>query len=189
MKQVYHSALRDELDVNKELDYFTDGNNIVFRYDICKGFHQYGDSCDLLYSEPSWEAGYKKFLDRAGKEQSVYKDYMNAVSDIVKQTSKPTWIILGKHAQKFFDLDRVESIVLHGYKTNVCGWNDNNDYKFGVSNYEFVQQLSKRYNRMWDFSCGYGTAGMIFMKEGKNFVLSDINGKCVYYIAKQLGYK
>ncbi len=42
--------------------------------------------------------------------------------------------------------------------------------------------LAERYNRVGDFTCGYGRVGRIFSGAGKTWVMSDYNPTCIGYI-------
>ena len=49
-----------------------------------------------------------------------------------------------------------------------------------------MRSLAIRFNYVGDFCAGYGNTCRIFKEHGKSFIASDINPKCVYYIAKTL---
>jgi hypothetical protein len=191
MKRIYHSALKEPVDIPEELDFFSDGINTVFKSDIRNidlGTSPYSD-CDVIYTEPSWLDGFEKFISRANAELHSFEEYLLYLSRLIENCTRPLWMVMGTHALKNLPTPhRKEEIKLHGYPTNLLGWNDNESYTF-TDNYNFIKQLAENYNCVGDFNCGYGNTGRIFQQAGKNFVMSDINGKCVYYIAKTLmGY-
>jgi len=187
--KVYHSALKKELSIQDELDFYQT-ESIVFRHDICGNFPKYYSDCDVLYAEPAWLDGYFKFMDRADHERTTYEEYLDALTKIINHWNRPLWLIIGSHALKKLPVpERMEKIILYGYPTNLIGWNDTHNYRF-KTNYDFIEKLAERYDRVGDFCCGYGNTGKIFSEHQKSFVMSDINGKCVFYIAKNLmGYK
>lgn len=188
MKRIYHSALKEPIDVAGELDFYTDGVNTVFKSDV-RGIDLNAENyskCDIIYTEPSWLDGFDKFITRANAEPHSFDEYLLYISRLIKNCTRPFWMVMGTHAIKHLPVPhRKEKIKLHGYSTNLLGWNDNKKYSF-TNNYDFISQLAENYNCVGDFNCGYGNTGRIFYKAGKNFVMSDINGKCVYYIAKNL---
>lgn len=190
MKELYHSALTEELEIGKEIIQAKFNGDIVFRHDITCGLPGDFNRCDILYSEPSWLQGYSKFINRAGKETSNYNQYLASLSEIIETADKPIWIILGAHAySRIPKPDRTLNIQLHNYRTTVLGWNDDTEYSF-KTNYDFITELARTYNCVGDFCCGYGNTGKIFKEHNKSFVMSDINGKCVYQVAKELmGYE
>lgn len=189
MKKIYHSALQEELSIKNEILMCKNNGDIVRKVDICNGLHKDFESCDVLYSEPAWLDGYQKFMERSNS-QSTYKNYLSALCEIIESTSSPIWLVIGKHAhKKLLTPDRIERVKIHNYWTTLLGWNDDNEYSFNT-NYDFINQIAERYERTGDFCCGYGNTGKIFKEHGKGFVMSDINGKCIYYIAKELmGYE
>lgn len=186
--KIYHSALKSIRPIGgeRELDRYEHNGCIVFRHDICNGLTDDFNYCDVLYSEPAWLDGYELFIDRANKERSNYDQYLKSIATIIEQWDKPIWLIIGKHARNKLPVpDRMEPIGIHGYQTEILGWNDNQKYQF-KTNYDFIYELSNQYSCIGDFNCGYGNTGKIFKKAGKAFVMSDINGKCIYYIASEI---
>lgn len=190
MKQAYHSALQDELEIDKEILMCKNGGNEAHQHDICYGLPGYFEKCDILYSEPAWLDGFDKFIKRANGEKAIYDEYLLALTGIIQEGNKPLWLVIGKHAHKKLPKpERIEEIKIHNYKTTILGWNDQNKYSF-VSNYDFIDQISNHFQFVGDFCCGYGNTGKAFISKGKRFVMSDINGKCIYYIAKEMmGYE
>jgi len=200
MKKVYHSALKDPLMIEQEMNMWSDGINLAMRADIRKLdlwvennnrlYEDYYSHCDVYYTEPSWLDGYEKFMDRADQERYSFEEYLLHLHRLVKECIRPLWMVIGTHALKQLPKpDRLEKIKLHGYHTNLVGWNDQQEYSF-TDNYDFIRQLAEKYNCVGDFNCGYGNTGRIFKESGKKFIMSDINGKCIYYIAKTLmGYE
>lgn len=192
MKHYYHSSLKsiEPLKIEGKLYRNEMNGNTTICHDICSGslpteFNQ----CDVLYSEPAWRAGYKIFLKRANKEDSNYNQYINTINNIVinNKEKKAIWLIIGSHIlHKFIKPEKIFKINLHGYKTNLCGWNDPNQYENFNTNYEFIHLLAKNYDCIGDFCCGYGNTGRIFQEHNKNFILSDLNPHCIYYISKNL---
>jgi len=193
-KKNYHSALTQPLKIEKELSYYGNNGNFVIKRDICKGLPEEFRLCDVIYSEPSWLMGYEKFLSRASTEGSDYKKYIESISGIIKKTNKPIWIVTGRHALKHFPIPHhSQEIKLFHHDAFLLGWNDRSldwtDFGSIKTTDNLLEILSDTYDRVGDFCCGYGNTARAFLNKGKEFVMSDINGKCVYYIAKELmGY-
>ncbi len=182
--KIYHSALSQELDVKKELDRFTDGNSIVFAHDINKGITKDFLDCDCVYSELAWNKGYESFQKRAGKEDFLsYKDYLLNIQKILIDLNKPSYIIGGKHMLKTINPHHYSTIILNGFEAVLMVWNTG--IILSKNTNELLKELSFKYNKVLDFCVGYGNHLSMF----KSFVASDINKKCVYFVAKsQLGY-
>lgn len=192
MKHYYHSALKEPIHISNEIVSYSDENNIVFKCDlrnISLNTDMY-NKCDVFYTEPSWVDGFEKFISRANAESQSFDEYLLYLARLIKECNRPFWMIMGTHAlKKLPAAHRNEKIKLHGYTTNLLGWNDNNEYVF-TNNYDFIKQLTEHYGCVGDFNCGYGNTGRIFKEAKKKFVMSDVNGKCVYFIAKTLmGYE
>lgn len=182
---VYHSALKDELDVDGELSYFENNGNIVFEWDITQGVHKLFYNADALYCEPSWQHGYQKFLDRAGQGgNSTFPQYLSALKAIISELSIPSYVILGKHMLKFFNPYGMTDINIHGYGALVGVWNVETPKVIDTA--ELVKLVCGNFEIVLDPCCGYG----MVVQYAKKFICSDINRKCIYYVAKEfMGYE
>lgn len=189
-KVKYHSALRPELEGLGHLNFFEKNGNKVFVSNILSsGINTHNFvNCDVFYSEPAWRDGYEKFSERAGVEAGSYMNYVRNMSMFIHETKRPVYMVLGSHViNEFPKPSFVQRIKLHGYLTNLCCWNAKP--LTCDTNYQAIVKLSMQYNCVGDFNAGYGNTARIFKEYGKNFVCSDINPKCIYFIAKTLmGY-
>jgi len=182
----YHSALKPELPIISELDFYSDNNNLVFRWDITQGMHETFTHADAIYSEPSWKQGYSKFLHRAGIVQNnQFTDYLTAIRNVILTLQKPAYIIAGKHMLKKLAPAQIGRIKLHGYDSYVALW-----FIDAIPNTCTVPALldyvCTQHSTILDFCCGYGNVA----SKAKHFVCSDVNAKCVYYVAKNfMGYE
>lgn len=184
-KKIYHSALTQPLKVEKELSYYGSNGNFAIKRDICKGLPEEFRLCDVIYSEPSWLMGYEKFMNRAESEGD-YKRYLQSISNVVESTSNPIFIITGRHALKRLPIPHYsQEIKLFHHDSFLLAWNGEIKHKVKNTD-ELLDYLSDKYKKVGDFCCGYGNTARVFLNKGKEFVMSDINGKCVYYIAKEL---
>ena len=183
---MYHSALTKDLPVDKELDYFTDNGNIVFVNDITKNIDIYKwPHIDIIYSEPAWKLGYEKYRKRANAEMSTYEEYLASIKNLIKTLQKPTILVTGKHALKTLEPDGYINIKLNGGEALAMFWSIGMMSIVNTTE-ELIHELAQQYKCVLDFSAGYGNTAMIFKQHGKKFVCSDVNGKCVYVIAKTL---
>ena len=184
MKIGYHSALKKELCTVKQQEYRND-YGIATVSNIIDGLPDYYNVCDIFYSEPAWLDGYNKFLSRANIEgSSDYNDYLSALSGIIANSSMPVILLIGKHAiKKLPQYDSIADVSLHNYKTHIYGWRVDVSKYQASTNSEFLVELSKDYSCIGDFCCGYGNTGAIFQGNGKNWVMSDCNPKCIGYIS------
>lgn len=184
-KTTYHSALRPEISGLEGCGFASDSDrNIAFCHDITKGIHIAYNTCDIIYSEPSWIDGYQKFLERSeSKEESTYLQYLDAINEWINQFECPFALLLGKHALKnICRFDSSITIKLFGYDAGIYGWRIDLSKYQSKTNIEFIEKLANDFQRVGDFCCGYGNTGKIFKERGKNFIMSDINKKCISYI-------
>ncbi|MBN1989408.1 MAG: hypothetical protein JW783_08435 [Bacteroidales bacterium] len=189
--KVYHSALKPELKELGSINFFESNGNKVFTADIATQgvpLCHYSD-CDVFYSEPAWRDGYDKFATRANSQHSSYVAYVMNMARFVAHADKPVYMVLGTHViSEFPSPSFVQKIKLHGYTTNLCVWNG--PRLNCETNYDAIAELAKIYSRVGDFNAGYGNTARIFLAAGKKFVCSDLNPKCVFFIAKTyMGYE
>ncbi len=194
MKKEYHSALHDELPVASELEHYKAGGSVVFRHDITTVRHTLYQcqQIDVIYSEPAWRDGYALFCVRAGEndnaEHNGYLDYLTAIHDTISQLKQPTYIVMGKHMFKHLQPEATQPVLLYGYPALLGVWNAPLLPQV-ATNDDIIQHITETYSCALDFSCGYGNLARAMLANSKKFVCSDINGRCIYYIATTLmGY-
>jgi hypothetical protein len=188
VKIPYHSALKDDLKIDGELDHYESGGSIVFCRDLTAGTHPTFRSADVIYSEPSWKDGYKKFQARAGSlsDGSYYGflTYIENIKKVIEELKIPSYLIMSKHMQKRLNPDFVMDVVLHSYKSVLGVWNA--ELPEVKTNQDVLKLISEKYSCALDFSCGYGNTAKAMLGRGKQFICSDVNKKCVFYVATEL---
>lgn len=179
----YHSAFSDAKTNLRELDVFKRGNKLVFQHDIKNGTHPAFHDCDFVYTEPAWRSGYEKFQIRANVEMSTHKKYLVSIKSIIEELQKPTIIIGGLHMLKVLSPLYYTHIKLHQMDSIAMFWNMSPITT--KKTVDLLDILAVRHGTMLDFSCGYGS----HLHRFNNFICSDINRNCVYYVAKTyMGY-
>lgn len=185
--EIYHSALKDELDVGRELDYFSNGDSHVFSHNINDGLLPIFKESDCIYSELAWRNGYELFQIRAGNDAKkvTFKQYLLNVENIIEKLQKPTFIIGGKHMLKTLDPPNHSEIKLNGFKAMLMMWNTDS---ISAPTVEILLSCLRDYynfKKPLDFCAGYGE----HLSKFKSFIGCDINKKCIYFMAKNyLGY-
>ena len=178
------------MDINKTLSSYNNKGSIVFTHDILNGTNENFKHAACIYSEPSWRAGFNKFMSRAGKEKGGYKKYLLTIKEIINQLKVPTFMIIGKHMRGTLDPDNTIDCMIHGYPALLAIWYAEIPDEELKTNYDASDYVCKKYNRILNFSCGYGGTVNDAKKYNKQFICSDVNGKCIYYIAKEfMGYE
>ena len=177
----YHSMLINEKEDLKNLDFYYLGGNTVIQHDLTEGTLPIFKKADVIYSEPAWQRGYELFKNRAQikDSQNTFKKYLLSIKEAIEELKKPSFIVSGKHMLKTLSPDHVTEIDLHGYKSYLSIWN-HKPMSF-KDNFACMDKLSEEFPCVLDFSCGYGITAEYF----NSWVLSDINKKCVYYVAKK----
>lgn len=193
MKGIYHSALHDELPVDGTLDYYETPQGLVFQYDLTQGIHPRFRRAEVVYSEPAWKDGYAKFAQRAGvptdPSYAGYLRYLATIDSIINELGVPAYVVLGKHMLKWVHPEYTQSINLHGYECLLGIWHTHESVP-GHTNDEVLAWVADRYGTVLDFSCGYGNVARAMTERGKQFICSDLNPKCIYYIAREImGYR
>jgi hypothetical protein len=190
MNHTYHSALHEDLAL-PELSFFESNGSMVFQHDLTASIPEIFKTADAIYSEPSWQAGYEIFQDRARAGNSTFKGYLEAIKSLIKSLNKPTFMVIGKHMLKALEPSGYTNIKLNKWDAILGLWNE--DWVVPTSiktNLDVIDFVVSRYSIIGDFSCGYGNVAAGAIKKGKKFVCSDLNAKCVYYVAKNyMGYE
>ena len=185
----YHSALLPELATTpcKRVIF---GESTAFVHDLTRGIPLDYDRCDVFYTEMPWRPGYAKFLERAGVSgTSSFLDYVKALCTITERQN-PFIVILGASLLRYFpdpttrlnirfprDLHKGAECIAIAY---------NVDLPQGIrTTVDVTTWLAGAYSCVGDPSCGYGNTGRVFVENGKTCILSDINPKCIGWIAGQ----
>lgn len=186
MREIYHSALKDDLKISRSLERYEHLGSIVVRHNIEHGYHPDFQQADVIYAEPAWRNGYEKFMRRADTEGS-FRSYLASISNLICTLEVPSYIVMGQHMKKQLTPDHIIPIKLHGYKCFLGIWNA--EPIEAATNYDAVNTIASVHSCILDFCCGYGNTARAAIRHGKRFICSDINGHCIYYIAKELmGY-
>lgn len=186
---IYHSALKNESTIDGELEYYENSGSYVFQHDITKGIHQLYGKAEAIYSEPAWDKGYYLFLERAGMNpNSTHNEYLRCIKNIINELCLPTFLVMGKHMVKKLGPEYSIDMKINKGNCILGTWHFKGALSFKTNN-EVINFVAENYNNVLDFSCGYGNMAQKMNELKKSFICSDINKKCVYYIAKNImGY-
>jgi hypothetical protein len=125
---------------------------------------------------------------------------LEAIEKLIATLNKPTFMVIGKHMLKaLMPNDGYYEIRLNKWDALLGLWNIDGDTFDALNdamsdnritnNLDVIDFVTKQYDIIGDFSCGYGNVAAGAVKKGKKFVCSDLNAKCVYYTAKNyMGY-
>lgn len=136
---------------------------------------------DVLYTEPSWRAGYVTFLERAGNADFAESDYNNYLAGLARQAVEfpngPAYMVVGKSMLRRLSPDWSTPTLLNDGGAFVAGWRCD-PVSFSNSR-ALVADLVSRFQCVYDPCCGYGNACLAFHRSQKRFVACDINTKCL----------
>lgn len=142
--------------------------------------------CDVFVTDLPWRIGFDTFNQRAGvADGRTYAAFMARISEIVAVQPAPMYLVTGRHALPLLpDPDVILPMMLNEDAAVAIGYRPGPEAggRFGVAA-EFLYALAQQYDRVGDFCCGYGSAGRFFLRSGKQAVLSDVNPRCIGYIA------
>lgn len=168
---------------------WTDGRSEAFVWDVAEHGRLPAafDSCDVLYADLPWLAGYHGYLDRAGAtRRPSFKTFMGAVGSLLSFWSKPAVLVTGAHAKRLLPPAAQELPV----RMPVASRQQAVAYVYGMGltvdwdmTDGLLNRLAHSFTRVGDFCAGYGWAPRAFIRAGGTFVASDINPQCVGYIA------
>lgn len=169
------------------------GDSVAFVHDLTSGpLPEEYQSCDIIYSETPWPTTLKGFNERAGIDVQ-WADLKAAIWQMIEQRPCPVVLLAGPVVRRSlpatFD-QAIDTSMFGG--TPETGGSNCSALVYGAelpveedlpSHFELIRWLAGRFDRVGDPACGYGLAGRIFREQGKSFVLSDYNARCIGYIA------
>lgn len=184
-----HSALSKELETPALVSH-EGANGLSLAYDVA-AMHGLPDafaSVDVLYAEPPFPAGWKTFHDRVDLEPAMsYKEFIALCSR--QYLFRPGVLILGNQATRYAGPARaVTRHLLHRKSLDQVNalWYGIDPPEEDMANVtDVINHLATQFDTVGDFCCGYGVTGRIFADHGKRYVMSDVNPRCVGYIAAQ----
>lgn len=189
---IYHTALSKKggNSYSFKCDRCENGGNVAFQHDLTIGVHEDFLKADCIYSEPAWRAGYEKFVEKSGVQgASDYNTYLDNVYAVIRAVGKPAYIFMGKAMIKRLKPDFTFPIkhTEHGFDAVIGVYNVDKDSLECQSKttHELIDAIAKKYQKILNFSCGFGNIIPYVLKNGKNFIVSDICADCIGYIAEK----
>lgn len=187
----YHSV-HLEAEPAQPREAWADGRSMAFRHEIRKGpLPKAFADCDVLYADLPWRSGHSRYLDRAEVPSScpgvnAWQRFMGGVAASITAWQKPAVLVTGIHARRYLPPAGQELAVrmpVAGRQAAIAyiynaGFTPDWDGTDGLVDY-----LAARFGRVGDFCAGYGWAPRAFTRVGGTFVASDINPRCIGYIA------
>ncbi|GEM_PF-2236923 len=149
-------------------------------------------TCDVIYCEPPFPAGLRTFDKRAKESTPKYSDFCVAFSSVLRSLNKPRYVILNKMLSGFLDTpNKVCSVMLNNASVELGIWGGDEPPVHGFrkirTNLDLCSWLGRRYRKIGDFTCGYGSPLLAFVgaRNGNSFVASDYDPHCITAIKKR----
>jgi hypothetical protein len=179
---LYHTALKGAVMNSAPRVHVETGSGIAFLHDIRQGLPILYDSCDVLYTDLPWRAGFAAFEGRAGEPPGAsYAGFLSAVGEVVRAERRLTILVTGAHALRLLpDAEQDLGMTLNGDSCIAAVYHGEVPHLDDTVN--LLHWLADQYNCIGDFCCGYGRAGRIFKDHEKRFIMSDYNPRCIGYI-------
>lgn len=184
--ELYHSGLRPEKEA-EPCQRFVSDNVVAFVNDIRNGLPNEFDSCDVLYAEPPWRAGYKQFNERVGLEGEPFAEFYGLIGKMILMDKHPFYMVCGESGIGLLPkADDIVATKLHHWDAWLLAYRAECPPFSAkkMSTVEVIQWLANRHQCVGDWCCGYGMTGRYFVAAGKKCVLSDYNPKCIGEIAR-----
>jgi len=166
---------------------FEMGDNVALWHDLVADptLPQEFDSCDVLYAEPPWPAGFDRFNRRAGTmDGRTYADLLTALTRLIEDRQEPVILILGRQAQRQLpEAQQVIRMTMNGGAVLALLHRVELDPP-PATNLALLAALARLYSRVGDPMCGYGLTARVFTAAGKAWTLSDSNRMCIGHIAR-----
>jgi len=196
VKDVYHTALSKGAITYEGVNETQRANHsrgVMIKNDIISdGLPLEFSDCDVIYAEPPWPHGFAIFNKRAGVDHKNYNDLADAIKKAIifcSSTNSPTpfYLLLGKTMlSKLPEPNELHETILNGNAALVAVWNDSYEGELSSTS-EICRELGRKYQKIGDFTCGYGACVKNFIDGGgESFVASDYDGKCITVMAAQM---
>jgi hypothetical protein len=189
----YHSTLKNEYPFSENIPYieeYHDQGSIVFKHNIIEKITDLSkvkafSKADAIYSEPAWNHGFSLYYQRANQKPESYQKYLESINRLIINMDVPSYIVMGKRMLQSFEPDTKLKVQLNSTNAWLCVWNAPEPVisKSIIRHIDIIEYIANKYNHILDFCCGYGNIIPPLLDKGKTFTCSDINIKCVYYIA------
>lgn len=186
----YHTALsygHEHSEVSSiERVEFTDG--VALRHDIWRDLPADFDACDVIYAEPPWPIGYQVFNERANVTAPPWSAFQVRLADHAAErlaAGVGTILLGGKLALRYHpNATKVQPVTLNHDRVNLICYGVETE---GATTIDVMNDVASRFACIGDYCCGYGRTITIVRRHAKRFVMSDHNGQCIGYIAKEFG--
>lgn len=193
---VSHSLDESENDLPDEpLDSFEapDGS-LLFQHNILDGMDERFHNAEAVYSEPAWPGGYEQYMQRVGAESMPgYEHYIGIQERIIRELDVPAYLMGGRQHLSYLNPDDGHEFYFDLQDTDFDAWmycyNGASEYfdPYEVeTGHELLTAVTDSHDWLLDFNCGMGRVARWMVEREKNYICSDVNGRCIHRIAADL---
>lgn len=192
MPDEYHTALKPD-EAAKErpkLYHWQGGGNLAMAHDINFGLPDIMSVCDVLYSELPWKDGYLEFLRRAEQPVGIalsYEKWLYRLSVSLARFGKPFVMVAGHAAVRHLACEWLMPVDLNGSVAMAMGAGLAPPSPGRLTATDMLLWTIADARIVGDPCCGFGRTARVAVEEGKHFVCTDINPRCIGTIAREFG--
>lgn len=183
MRRDYHSAHYPERDATPR-DHYYCLRGVAIVHDLTDGPlpQRIYDGCDVFYTDPPWRSEYDEFAMCVGTIAPPYEAFMDALVASIPD-GIPAAVVTGKHAARWFQ-DGWSIYPVRLNEHDALAYTRGIDVQPWAKAADLGRQLAATYQKVADPCCGYGNTVRWFVEAGKKFAASDVNPRCIGYIAE-----
>jgi len=183
---MYHTALFDPQVEPAPREYWAAGRNYAFVHDLSDGIPPEFGEADLIYAEVPWKDGFHTFGERAGVRQKVsYAEWAFRLSAGLIRLGKPFVLVGGAAMSRHMAWEWFRRVDLNGSVSAAIGAGLPPPPDEIRDAETLILHLAGNplFLTVGDPCCGFGRTLRIFMQAGKFAIGSDLNPRCIGYIA------
>lgn len=185
----YHTALKPDVTVRPELVHWQRDGNMAFVHDVNHGIPEVMKACDVIYSELPWADGYMEFLRRAGCATGIalpYEKWLFRLSVSLARFGKPFVMVAGLSAVRHMACEWFMPVQLNGSLSMAFGAGIEPPPPGKLTATDMLLWTVAGARIIGDPCCGFGRTARVAYDEGKKFICSDINLRCIGTLASMI---
>lgn len=142
----------------------------------------------MIYSELPWKDGYFEFLRRAGMATELalpYEKWLYRLSSSLVRFDIPFVLVGAKAMTRCMASEWQMPVDLNGSLAMAIGAGVPRPFDSVRNAEQLLRSLATRYSVLADFCAGYGRTARVAAMLGREFIVSDINPRCIGHIARR----
>jgi hypothetical protein len=186
-----NSALKGAVWPGRELlidtSFAETSRGMVFVHNVCEPLPEptadrIARRAECVYCEIPWPAAGETFYQRAGVTPEAHGVYVAAVKAMLERFQKPAFIVGSKRDAVALSDQAIRLVGLNGRPAWLAISRTKAPAPEARTTGELLAHLASVYGAVYDFGCGYGAS----LRPFAYFIGSDIDRKCLAYVAREL---